>query len=151
MTSRHCADFFDANTRHWEDAEILFQEESWANADHLYGFSAECGLKAVIKISGQNNVKKDGSLKNSEYRTHVHELWGSFVSWAGEHKQAAGVHKGAGYLPWMLASKPFKNWSHHDRYAKRCYFNRKNVRLHRMAAENVRRMVWDAIIEGEKP
>ena len=43
----HSADFSNAHNRHWQDAELLFCDRRWANADHLYGFSAECGLKAV--------------------------------------------------------------------------------------------------------
>ena len=42
------ADFLDAHQRHWDDAEHLLQAQRWANADHLYGFAAECGLKAVV-------------------------------------------------------------------------------------------------------
>jgi len=40
-------DFLDAHERHWEDAELLFGNRRWANADHLYGLAAECGLKAL--------------------------------------------------------------------------------------------------------
>ena len=40
------ADFGDAHSRHREDAELLFREQRWANADHLYGLSAECGLNS---------------------------------------------------------------------------------------------------------
>ena len=43
-------DFADAHRRHWEDAELLHDHGRWANADQLYGFSAECGLKAVMRI-----------------------------------------------------------------------------------------------------
>lgn len=42
----HPADFPDAHARHWQDAERLAQAGRWANADQLYGYSAECGLKA---------------------------------------------------------------------------------------------------------
>ena len=48
----HPADFVDAHRRHWEDAELLFDHQRWANADQLYGLSAECGLKAVMQILG---------------------------------------------------------------------------------------------------
>lgn len=41
-------DFVDAHRRHWADAELLFDHERLGNADQLYGFSAECGLKAVM-------------------------------------------------------------------------------------------------------
>nr|VFK54807.1 MAG: hypothetical protein BECKTUN1418F_GA0071002_105616 [Candidatus Kentron sp. TUN]VFK55380.1 MAG: hypothetical protein BECKTUN1418D_GA0071000_103118 [Candidatus Kentron sp. TUN]VFK60455.1 MAG: hypothetical protein BECKTUN1418E_GA0071001_105815 [Candidatus Kentron sp. TUN] len=43
------ADFFDAHNRHWQDWEQLFASERWANADHLYGMAAECGLKCLMQ------------------------------------------------------------------------------------------------------
>ena len=46
----HLADFHDAHLRHWQDAELLFRHDRWANADQLYGLSAECGLKAVMRL-----------------------------------------------------------------------------------------------------
>lgn len=46
--SKYRSDFFNAHQRHWKDAELLYKEKRWANADHLYGLSAECGLKAVM-------------------------------------------------------------------------------------------------------
>jgi len=45
------ADFLDAHERHWTDAEILFAQGRFANADHLYGLSAECGLKWLMRCS----------------------------------------------------------------------------------------------------
>ncbi len=38
-------DFGDAHIRHWKDAELLYCVQHLANADHLYGMAAECGLK----------------------------------------------------------------------------------------------------------
>ena len=46
------ADFVDAHFRHWGDAELLFTNGRWANADQMYGFSAECGMKAVMVALG---------------------------------------------------------------------------------------------------
>ena len=45
-------DFYDAHHRHWEDAERLYHNERWANADHLYGIAAECGLKRLMIAFG---------------------------------------------------------------------------------------------------
>ena len=50
----HPTDFVDSHRRHWQDAELLFDQSRWANADQLYGFSAECGLKAVMKALGMS-------------------------------------------------------------------------------------------------
>lgn len=44
--------FRDAMDRHWQDAELLHRKERLANADHLYGLSAECGLKALLEQDG---------------------------------------------------------------------------------------------------
>ena len=44
----HPADFVDAHHRHRADAELLFEHHRWANADRLYGFSAECGTVSRI-------------------------------------------------------------------------------------------------------
>ena len=69
----HPADFFDAHRHHWEDAEILFGRHRWANADQLYGFSAECGLKAVMKVLGMP-VDTTGTPKRWKHRKHVQDL-----------------------------------------------------------------------------
>lgn len=39
------SDFLNAHHRHWTDAELLYSQDRRANADHLYGLSAECGVR----------------------------------------------------------------------------------------------------------
>lgn len=46
------ADYLDAHNRHWQDAESLFDSNRSANADHLYGMAAECGLKRLMLAFG---------------------------------------------------------------------------------------------------
>jgi hypothetical protein len=55
-------DYKNAACRHYEDAEILFKQLRWANADQLYGLAAECGLKAVMVGLGAR-TKSSGDLK----------------------------------------------------------------------------------------
>lgn len=50
MSTALGTDFVDAHERHWRDAELLWQHQRWANADQLYGLSAECGLKALMRL-----------------------------------------------------------------------------------------------------
>ena len=95
----HPADFFDAHRRHWEDAEILFGRDRWANADQLYGLSAECGLKAVMKTLGMR-VDTAGSPIAPEHRVHVQKLWPIFVTFAGDRD-------GARYLSPLPSGRPF--------------------------------------------
>ena len=78
------ADFADAHRRHWEDAELLLAHDRWANADQLYGFSAECGLKAVMRALGMP-VDSAGTPQKAAHRKHVQELWPVFQTFAAGH------------------------------------------------------------------
>ena len=133
----HDADFADVHRRHWEDAELLYGDERWANADQLYGFSAECGLKAVMRVLGMP-VDHAGRPEAPEYRKHVQELWPEFVSFAGEKY-------GARYLRLLPHDEPFANWSHHDRYANRGCFQKQGTERHREASRNILKMVELAV------
>ena len=127
------ADFTGAHRRHWQDAELLFAKRRWANADQLYGFSAECGLKAILE--------KDGERIEGDYKKHIHKLWPEF-------KNFADGRKGKRYLSRLPDGEPFSDWSHHNRYAASLHFNEAKARPHRAAAEGIYRMVLDAELDG---
>ena len=91
----HPADFANAHFRHWEDAEFLFRAGRWANADQLYGLSAECGLKAVMVADGLSV-----DVAGSPYRKHVNRLWGIFRAIVQGRRTGGWLH----HLP---QSNPF--------------------------------------------
>ena len=132
----HPADFADAHRRHWEDAELLFDAGRWANADQLYGFSAECGLKAVMKSLGMP-VDASGVPEEERHRVHVQHLWPMF-------RDFAEARRAAQFVRLLPAEAPFADWSHHDRYANRRYFDAERAERHRDAAGAVRDMVLRA-------
>ena len=136
------ADFFDAHRRHWKDAELLFGHNRWANADQLYGLSAECGLKAVMKTLGMP-VDRTGTPTMQKHRVHVQDLWPIFVRFAGGRN-------GAWYLSLLPSGSPFVDWSHHDRYANRSHFQKIHVKSHREAARKIRAMIQHAN-QGKRP
>lgn len=131
----HAPDFTDAYYRHWEDAELLYDNERWANSDQLYGFSAECGLKAVMVFLGMK-VDDTGPV-DPKYREHAKKLWPVFVQFAADRN-------GAKYMALLPDGEPFSDWSHHDRYAHRENFDKTNVEPHREAAQEIRWMVEQA-------
>ena len=45
-------DFRDAAERHYEDAGYLLADDRLSDADHLFGLSGECALKAVMLYVG---------------------------------------------------------------------------------------------------
>ena len=124
-------DFADAHSRHWQDAELLFEHHRWANADQLYGLSAECGLKAVMEKLGMP-VGDVGPEK--KYREHVKKLWPVF------HDFANG-RGGARYLEMLPRGDPFANWAIDARYGKSDDFRPTDVAPHRAATERIAHMV----------
>ena len=135
----HPADFTDAHHRHWEDAELLFDQQRWANADQLYGFCAECGLKAVMKGLG---MRVDAAGKpDPKYLKHVHRLWPEFKSFAQ-------ARNGARYVNLLPVGEPFADWSHDDRYVHRICVKPSGVSAHRQAALRVRGIVELATQDG---
>ena len=97
------------------------QAGRWANADQLYGFSAECALKAVMKANGMEHPHK----------LHVQALWDVFFAFVAGRPTANLLH----HLP---QRNPFAKWSQNNRYASSYHFDRAAVAPHRAAARQVR-------------
>ena len=133
------ADFTDAHRRHWEDAELLFDAGRWANADHLYGVSAECGLKAIMLKLGMK-VDDRGAPRRREHRQHMPELWSAFEDFAQNCD-------GGAYLASLPDDEPFDDWSIHNRYANRNHFKRADIEPHQSAARQVGVVVQRAELE----
>ena len=134
----HPADFADAHGRHWEDAELLFGRERWANAAHLYGLSAECGLKAVMRSLG---LPVDaGGKPRGKYMQHMPELWPVFLDFVDGRSDMPVART-------IPDGECFSDWSIHDRYAHRQWFRRDNVETHRREAQEIFEMV-ERMIEG---
>lgn len=122
------ADFVDAHRRHWTDAELLYGDRRWPNADHLYGLSAECGLKAVMRRLGMPAETP------REYREHLPKLWSKFEDYAKDRD-------GGRCLQLLPGDQPFADWSIDDRYAHRKHFDQGQVGPHRKAAQGIHVMV----------
>jgi hypothetical protein len=132
-------DFWDAHERHWEDAELLQKEERLPNADHLYGLSAECGLKALMVGMGLA-VGPRGSVPR-EYRSHIDQLWDKFRTWADQQRYS-------GYANALPRENPFEDWSVDQRYCHRSDFQSQSVARHRQGAQAVRGLVRAARQDG---
>ena len=136
----HPTDYFDAHRRHWEDAELLLQNTRWASADQMYGFSAECGLKAVMKALGMP-VDATGAPKKRRHRKHMPYLWPVFRAFAQGH---GGIR----YSSQLPEDNLFHDWSIDDRYAHRGHWEEAGMKQHRNAAREVLDMVQLARQDG---
>lgn len=109
-------DFFEASKRHHADATLLQKEGRDPNAGHLFGFSAECGIKALLVDSGYP-TDSDGDLKKPTAptfnpRTHVDALTGllpQIVSYLSGRS-------GAKYLAHIPNVGDFADWRASHRY-----------------------------------
>lgn len=132
-------DFLDAHQRHLDDAERLFQAQCWANADHLYGVAAECGLKVLLE------KLKGGSLGKGD-RLHIMEdkkqdnAWVRYQSYISGRLSATKLS-----LP---QSNPFSDWLVSQRYAHRSNFDQKKATAHQVGALAVAALVKKTDKEG---
>ncbi|QKS29577.1 MAG: SAM-dependent methyltransferase [Candidatus Accumulibacter similis] len=131
-------DFRDASARHFEDAELLEAQARPHNADHLFGFSAECSLKAAMVGIGQP-VGPDGAPIG--YKNHIDALWAKFQSFSSGLLDAK-------YLAYVPPMNPFASWQAEQRYWGRASFSAPNLTSHRAAAHECRLLVQELILDG---
>jgi len=131
-------DFRDASARHFEDAMLLETHARPHNADHLFGFSAECSLKAAMVGIGQP-VGPDGAPIG--YKNHIDALWAKFQSFSSGLLDAK-------YLAYVPPTNPFASWQTEQRYWGRTSFSAPNLATHRTASHECRLLVHELILDG---
>lgn len=131
-------DFLDAHKRHWEDAERLFTVKRWANADHLYGIAAECGLKGLAEKFKQAPLDK-GERRHIMEANKPNNAWDVFETYRSGH--ALGPK-------FLLPTNPFTNWDVSQRYAHQSNFDEPRVAAHRQGADLVNELIKKADFEG---
>lgn len=138
------ADFADAHRRHMDDADTLYAGNRFANADHLYGLGAECGLKAVMLERGIMSLDDSGKPEPKKYMRHIDKLWAEFLL-ADRREWTRDMRR-------MKEPNSFADWSIDDRYANERCFDKATANSHRKAAKVVARMVEaGAVARGGGP
>ncbi|QVL47243.1 MAG: SAM-dependent methyltransferase [Thiocapsa sp.] len=132
-------DFKDAAHRHWEDAELLGSRGRWPNADHLYGFAAECALKAVMVGLGMQ-LGPDGK-PPKPHAVHIHQLWDQFLTFANGKRQA-------GYAAMLQQSNPFSTWHESQRYWDSTGIGSADANAHRAGASQTLGVLSQARQDG---
>ena len=133
-------DFLDAHERHWQDAELLLANQRWANADHLYGMAAECGLKRLMLMFGMPYGSKGDYPDIRDDKSHVDKVWDRYETYRSQH------HQGSSYL--LPNANPFSSWRAEQRYERRSQFTDTQARLLRAGTEEVRKLLKKAEREG---
>lgn len=130
-------DFANAADRYWIDANTLHQSGRLATADHLFGVSAECALKAImVKLSGKTSLP-------GKYKIHLPYIWNEFIAYI----PLSGTHPYAG----VLSSNPFSGWDVSDRYGHDSQFTASRVANHRAASSQAYKVLEKARLDGVLP
>lgn len=117
-----------AAVRHFRDGGFLSERGSLENADQLYGFAAECGIKsALVTLPG---CLQAGHLSN-KYREHVDRLWdlAALQSLHRRYRGLSAILRGLG--------KPFSDWSTDHRYGPDGSVTSEVLERHREAAKRI--------------
>lgn len=116
--------YTDAALRHWKDAKLLEEENCVENADHHYGFAAECAIKKVLAV--HPNFASQGTL-DTTYKKHINVLWGKVC--------LHSIQKIAPSLPAVLrAINQFNDWNVDQRYAPNGTVSVAAMQKHKLAA-----------------
>ncbi len=75
-------DYPAAARRHWEDAALLDEAQRRENADHHYGFAAECALKSALQAMGY--------FREDQHRRHINVLWNKMQATAFQNPFPGG-------------------------------------------------------------
>ena len=131
-------DFYNAFSRHWNDAEYLYEDSRWANSDQLYAYSAECGLKCLMLLFGMY-VNPATGVPDKKDKLHIDEIWSRYETYR------AGIGVSGYFIP---AVNPFDNWNNNQRYAHEAHFDQARVDPHRDGVKEVKKLLNQAILEG---
>lgn len=119
--------FSDAAGRHWKDGELLFDSGRFDNADHLYGFAAECAVKSAVKLT--ENAGAEGDI-DERYRYHIDKLW--------DRVPAQQLSRNFPALSALLRQQnPFSDWAASQRYQANNLITKVAVDNHRKMAQRL--------------
>lgn len=136
-------DFKNAYQRHHKDAETLFAQNRYPNADQLYGLAAECAIKAVMVGIAPSLVDNNGDFKNQSDKLHVNLLWSHFGRFIHGRSHSAYCS----ILP--ISLNPFQSWSINQRYAHQKHVRKRQVEIHRIAVnQSISKLIAEARANG---
>lgn len=137
-------DFRDASARHLRDGALLLERLRWPGADHLFGLSAECSLKAVMEALGMKMTADGGAPADRGHKVHMPELWSAYQSFAQGRLQAR-------YLTLLDHDNPFSDWQVDQRYWSSSSVTQGVARAHEEAATRCLGTLQVLLLDGVSP
>jgi hypothetical protein len=141
------ADFPASARRHLDDAKLLEANSRLPNAGHLYGYAAECGLKALLIWHGHPTDAEGSPVHALGFRQHVDQL--VITSTFKALKRFVNNRSGAKYLAMIPSISAFSDWKVGHRYFSETALPATLPRW-KAAAYEVGRMLDQARMDGKK-
>lgn len=112
-TATQLINYAEAARRHLRDAETLYTGGRPANAGQLFGFAAECGLKAML-IACKVSPEPNGDLpRRHRLRVHIPDLSDRITQFGSLIPDTASATR---YMASLPSLSQFDNWSIDHRY-----------------------------------
>ena len=138
-------DYVGAARRHYNDARLLLAEGRQANAGQLFGFSMECGMKALLIACGVTK-DADGSVQSGgKFHTHM-PLISDRIDTFG-HLIPDGPLAQI-YLAKIPGRKQFRDWSVAHRYCRESAVTLTSLPAWERAAKEMNEMLDQAKTDG---
>ncbi len=149
MSTTVPSNFAAAGRRHLQDAQALHQQRRWANADHLSGIAAECGLKAILLdfLGGTRNPRglpTHPSKPSRHHYGHINVMWSELA--ATSHGRG-----GAQFASLISAPCPFTGWDVGERYSDGLHINEQRAGGHLSEARKILALHQQAQTNGALP
>jgi hypothetical protein len=138
--------FHASARRHMHDAILLEANNRLPNAGHLYGYVAECGLKALLTWHGHPTDGEGSPVRSSPFREHVDQL--VVTSTLTSLKLFVSTRSGAKYLAMIPSINAFHDWKVHHRYYSEAALPASFLKW-KAAAHEVGRMLDQARLDGK--
>jgi hypothetical protein len=129
--------FLEASKRHYRDAEFLQSDVRLPNAAQLFGFAAECGVKALIE-------KVLNKPLPPEYEKHANAL----VNLLRNLQVLVNGRQNAKYLAGIKRFKAFGSWLVEHRYQSEANIPLKHMQAWADAAKEIQIILEHARIDG---
>jgi len=109
-------DFFRAANRHYRDGEYLLQDKRHPNAGQLFGFAAECGIKALLVTFGYPTDPATGDMEKTcdfapDLRRHI-----NILASGDQLRVFLEGRAGSACLARLESIKDFSDWDISHRY-----------------------------------
>lgn len=136
-------DFFASAKRHFDDAELLRTNSRMPNSGQLYGFCAECGIKALFMWHRHAEDTTGSPPYKSALRNHINALPAKF----NEINLTLSGRTAAKYTSMLTKISHFGDWNVDHRYYNESSIP-KSTDKWKSAAEEVMAMLQTAKLDG---